>query len=185
MVAFHASYEVVWNPYLPPDGTWRQPVYAFDERGALESPDGLVRPRETIRLEPAGGDPWIGLLPNGAEGFISGCFPTPHPNRLLAISQGLALLIDVTAPQRGAFAWRGSDVVQIFRLAEPPLLLLISFHDILALGADGVFWESGELSGDGLGVLAADASTIRLSAWIHGKDCEIEIGTLTGALVES
>ena len=135
--------------------------------------------------EPEGGDPWIALLPNFAAGLISGCFPPPHPGAP-ARGQWWPRAADRRdRAGRDAFAWRGGGVVETFDLPELQLLLLISFQEMLALGAHGVLWESGKLASDGLGVIAADASAIRLSSRIHGEDGEIEIETRTCALVGS
>jgi hypothetical protein len=70
---------------------------------------------------------------------------------MLVVVEGLAYLVDVTAPDQGAALLR-EPVTQVVPVDEPPLLLLVDFSAITAIGVHGLAWQARRLCIDDLRV---------------------------------
>lgn len=133
------------------------------ERGALEI---MVRPQEA--------NPFLGTF---ALGFSdpaapSGIWSCPNPAWICAVSGGYAYLVDTTNPQRfEQVAYR--PVLEIRVLAEQKLLLFAGHHSLLAWGVDGLVWQTGRLSWEGVQILSIDGDTLHGLGWDLMTDHEV------------
>jgi hypothetical protein len=75
------------------------------------------------------------------------------------VADGLAYVIDVNHPERGALI-ASDQVTQIVAMPEPPLLLFARFSDVVALGSQGVAWKSEHVVVDEIAISHASASAI-------------------------
>lgn len=159
-LGFSAAFEAEPDPEFPADGDWRRPVYAFDRDGSLQA-EFVSRwgPPRIVRVQPASSPEWIGMFPAGGLGGVSGVFATPSPDRLCVVADGLAYLVRVDSPADGAVIAH-DQVGQVVASPEPAVLLLVRFIDIVALGADGVAWQSPRLAVDDLRVVEVSAAGI-------------------------
>jgi hypothetical protein len=160
---FEPAYEVEVGPEFPPDGEWSCPVYAFDHDGhVVEEFVSRWGAPLALRVKPREGAEWVGLFPAGGLGGVDGVFACPAPAQLCVVVDGLAFLLDVDSPATAVVAH--DQVGQVVPVLGVPLLLLVRFIDIVAIGPDGVAWRSPCLALDGLRVLQARADGIRCVA---------------------
>lgn len=182
--AFAPAYAVEIDPEFPADGQWSCGVFAFDRDGAM-APDFVSRwgaPR-VVRVTPAASPEWVGMFPSGGLGGLSGIFATPSPERICVVVDGLAYLVRVTAPGRGAVLAHDT-VEQVVSVADSALLLLVRGIDMVALGIDGVSWRSARLAVDDLRVIGTEPEGIRCVGDLLSGDLDvIVVDPATGHVV--
>ena len=159
----------------------RHLVYPRDaeevERGALEV---LVRPD---------GEDVQTFLATCALGFRDPVVPTgiwscPRAEEICASSGGYAYLIDTTAPERFTMiSYR--PVLEIRALAAEGLVLFVGHHNILAWGAQGLAWDSGKLSDEGVTIVGVESGVVRGVGWhmMTDKETPFALDVRTGLLV--
>ena len=139
------------------------------ERGALEV---LVRPQApgemSARVRP--------FLATCALGFRdaavpSGIWSAPNPLEICAVSGGYAYLIDTAEPERFTMiAYR--PVLEVRALVEERMLLFVGHRSLLAWGADGLAWETGKLSDEGVTITRIENGVLRGTGWEMMADKE-------------
>lgn len=178
---FDSNFRMLLGPELPGDGRWPHPFFEFDTDGKIgdtaTSPWG---PPLIIEVEQLGdGSKWVGQFP-GHDG-ITTALATPDPNRLCVISGGQAWIVDVRQPSNGAHPVH-SNVVSVENAVESALLLLVGRTDIVAIGSEGVEWESGRIASDDLAVVSISNGLIDCTAFVNGVDRELTLSAATGEL---
>jgi hypothetical protein len=147
------------------------------ERGALEV---VVRP------DGAGAQPFLATC---ALGFRDPAVPTglwscPKAEEICAVSGGYAYLIDTTGPERFTMiSYR--PVLEIRALTAEGLLLFVGHHSILAWGAQGLAWESGKLSDEGMTISGVESGMLRGVGWqmMTDKETPFALDVRTGSVV--
>jgi hypothetical protein len=141
-LGFSPAFQVEPDPEEPWDGGWACPVYGWDRHGRL-APDFVMGLRSSVvRVIPDRGSEWIGMFVGGADGGLSGFYGCPSQDYLCVAAEGLAYVLDVTAPSEGA-AVCGYEVRQIVGVPQTGVILLVSPTDILAIAKHGgVAWRS-------------------------------------------
>ena len=161
---------------LPP----RHFVYPRDaeevERGALEV---MVRP------EGADTQPFLATCALGFRDPVvpTGLWSCPRAEEICAVSGGYAYLIDTSAPERfSMIPYR--PVLEIRALSKEGLLLFVGHHAILAWGVQGLAWESGKLSDEGVTITAVGNGVVRGLGWhmMTGKEIPFAIDLRTGSV---
>ncbi len=147
------------------------------DRGALEV---LIRPQAASDTAPA--QPFLATC---ALGFRDAAAPTglwaaPNSLELCAVSGGYAYLIDTARPERFTMiAYR--PVLEVRALEREKLLLFVGHRSMLAWGADGVAWETGKLSDEGLTITGIEDGVLRGTGWEMMSDKEkafaVDLGT--------
>ena len=132
------------------------------ERGALEV---LVKPETSgdtnIRTQ--------AFLATCALGFRDPTVPTgiwaaPNPKEICAVSGGYAYLIDATEPQRFTMI-EYRPVLEVRALVQEMLLLFVGHRSLLAWGADGLAWETGKLSDEGVTIIGVENGVLHGTGW--------------------
>jgi len=158
------------RPLILPSRSYIYPQAAEEiERGALEV---LIKPGNN---EP-NGEGIQPFLATCALGFRdssvpSGLWSTPNPGEICAVSGGYAYLIDTQAPERFTMLPL-RPVMQIAPALEADLLLFASHHNILAWGRDGLAWQSGKLSDEGVTITAIEVDKLHGIGWQMMTDKE-------------
>lgn len=159
---FVPSYDVEFDPEFPADGPWGYVVFAFNRDGevveTLSSNWGTPR---VLLVTSSKSAPWVGLLPHGGLGGVSGVFAMPGSSSLCVSVGGLAVVLNVDHPDAGAVV--ESAAQQIVASGNHDLLLVSTFTDLTAFNSDGIAWQSPRLVLDDLRVLSADGPTIQCS----------------------
>jgi hypothetical protein len=148
---FATNYTVELNP--------EQPGVGWGDRKRVKVRAGA---NETVIAEviPDDGAPWLAI-----DGAFIGTAPwacaTPNPNVVCFVagwSEFGSRLIDVNS--RELVLGVDSYMPRARGIPDLNLLLLVSFTDIVAIGPDGVAWESASLALDDLVVVSASADGI-------------------------
>jgi hypothetical protein len=167
------------RPLILPTRHYVYPAQAEEvERGALE-----VLVRTNLR----GAEPFLATCALGFRDAIvpTGLWSAPRPEDLCAVSGGYAYLIDTAAPERFTMIpYR--PVLEIRSLPTEGLLLFIGHHAILAWGRDGLAWDSGKLSSEGIAISAVEAGTLHGLGWdmMTDKETPFALDLRTGLRVD-
>lgn len=152
------------RPLILPQRTFVYPAQVEEvERGALE-----------VLIRPAAGE--AAFLATCALGFRDPAAPTgiwacPAAEEICAVAGGYAYVIDTAAPQRFTMiAYR--PVLEVRAAVEAGLLLFVGHHAITAWGADGVAWQTGKLSDEGVTITAIEGGVLRGMGWEMMRDRE-------------
>lgn len=134
------------------------------ERGALE-----------ILLRPAPGA--APILLTFALGFAEptlphGLWSCPSPAQLCAVAGGYAYLVDTRQPEQWQqVPYRPVTIVQ--PALQAGLLLFASFHQLWALGPEGMAWETAKLSWEGLRITGVEGHQLTGMGWDLPTDREV------------
>ena len=152
------------RPLILPPRRFTYPSDADEvERGALE-----------VMVRPANGAP---LLATFALGFADPSAPTglwscPHPDELCAVAGGYAYAVDTRDPRRFThLSFR--PVLEIRPVSGLGLLVMAGSHAILAWGKNGLAWQTGRLSSEGLRIAEVAGSTMHGFGWDVMTDREV------------
>jgi hypothetical protein len=157
------------RPLILPQRAFVYPQAAEEvERGALEV---LIRPDGERDSKPV-----LPFLATCALGFRdpsapSGLWSAPNPDEICAVSGGYAYLIDTTAPERFTMLPL-RPVMQVQSAQEAGLLLFAGQHSILAWGREGLAWQSGKLSDEGVTITGVEGFILRGMGWRMMTDKE-------------
>jgi len=177
---FEPAFTVEIDPEFPGDGDWKCRVVGFDRDGAtIDEFDSRWGTPVIVRIEPEAGHPWVAMFAAGGLGSLRGVFATPSPTALVVVADGLAYLVDVDLSTSTARTVH-DQVHQVVATSDPPLLLLVRFIDIVAIGSDGVAWVTPRLSVDNLQVVRADRTGIECSCDNLGGTPTITLDPRTG-----
>jgi hypothetical protein len=182
---FEPHYQAEVDPEFPGDGDWRCRVLGYARTGEAEEPfESRWGTPAIVRVGPAEAESWVGMFASGGLGGVTAFTACPAPDQLAVGVDGLVYLVDVTDPAK--VLARHDQVTQIVAVAGEPLLLLVSFTDMIALGADGVRWKTRRIALDGLRVVGASADEIVASCDnLEGSDTivlDARTGDQTGGL---
>ena len=136
----------------------------------------------------------LDVKPAAAANFLATCalgfreislptaiFACPHPDHLLAVAGGYAYVIDTLAPDHCVHLPL-RPVTQILSAPSAGLILLAGFHNVLALDANGLRWQSERLSWEGISLTHTDAHHLHGTGWnLHAdRDVPFTVNLLTG-----
>ena len=156
------------QPLIAPARRYTYPREVIGEeeamaRGALEL---MVRPRE-------GG----AFLATCSLGFKDPTMPTgvwasPRADEICAVAGGYAYLVDTTAPERVTqIALRPVTAVRVLEAEE--LLIFAGFMSLVAWGREGLAWETGRLSWEGVTMGSVVDGKLTGTGWEMVSDREL------------
>ena len=156
------------RPLILPSHNFVYPAQAEEvERGALEVliPPGLKKHPQSAQDSPSAQE----FLAICALGFAdpavpTGVWSTPEPETICAVAGGYAYLIDVTAPAHFTFL-EMRPVLSVHPAVEAGLLLFVGHRSIFAWSAQGIAWQSGKLSDEGLSIARIDGTLLHGLGW--------------------
>jgi hypothetical protein len=178
---FTNAYTIELDPEYPGNGQWDCPVVSFDRTGAVVSAIEWGSPF-VVRIHPANSKDWVVILsaPPGGLGPVRGAFATPEPHLLVVVVDGLAYLLDTRSPRAPAQIIH-EQVQQVATCPDPPLLLIVGYIDIVAVGPSGIAWQTPRLCLDFLEVREINAARIVCSGRSSiGDTATITLDPLTG-----
>lgn len=178
---FSPEFEVVVDPEFPGDGDWGAPTFAFGRDGELlAEPESRWGTPTVLEIDPSSSPRWVGTFAAGGLGRCRVTCATPSPTQLCVVVDGLAYLVRVDRPEVGA-GIAHDQVEQVVPVSGLPLLLLVRFIDIVAVGRQGVAWRTDRLAVDDLAVVSAGPDSIVCSGeHFDGGPSTIELDPHTG-----
>ena len=145
--------------------------------------DAMNRGALLLDVKPAGAPNFLATCALGFRGLSlpTGIFACPHPDCLLAVAGGYAYLIDTLAPEHCVHLPL-RPVTQTLSAPSAGLILLAGFHNVLAIDANGLRWQSERLSWEGVTLTHTDAHHLHGTGWNLHTDREVPftVDLLTG-----
>jgi len=127
----------------------------------------------------------LNIKPANAPNFLATCalgfrdptlptaiYPCPNPDDLLAIAGGYAYLIPTQHPET-CLHLPLRPVTQVLPAPSANCMLLAGFHEVAAIGANGLLWQSARLSWEGITLTEVRENTLHGLGWNLQTDREI------------
>ncbi len=149
----------------------RQFTYPFRVPG---EDDTIQRGALLLDIRPSTGANFLATCALGFRdpSLPTGIFACPRPDSLLALAGGYAYLIDTLAPEL-CLHLPLRPVTQILPAPAAGLILLAGFHNVIALDATGLRWQSARLSWEGVTLTRADDHHLHGTGWDMRTDREL------------
>ncbi len=145
--------------------------------------DALSRGALYIEVKPAAGSSFLATCALGFREptLPSGVWSCPNPRDLLAVAGGYAYLLDTASPERVDFL-SIRPVCAVLPAPEETVLLLAGFHTVLAVGLEGVRWQSERLSWEGLTLAEVRDGVLHGTGWnmFSDRDLPFRLDLKTG-----
>jgi hypothetical protein len=125
-----------------------------------------------LRVRPAHGASWTGRFEPGVEG-MSGVFATPSENTCCVVVKGQAYWIPVTAPADYQTI-PSCPVKKVLAVPKKPLMIFVDYVRLVAYNADGLAWQTADLSWDGIDLDAVTTDHIKGRAWDAPKNRHVK-----------
>ncbi len=136
--------------------------------------DAIHRGALFVSVKPSSGGTFLATCALGFRdaALPSGVWSCPSPDHLLAVAGGYAYRLDTVHPE-AADLLEQRPVTGVVAVPALQLLLLTGFHDILALGPEGVRWRTARLSWEGLTLDPAVGEHLPGFGWDMFSDQEV------------
>jgi hypothetical protein len=158
----------------------RQFIYPHQIAG---EEDALARGALLLMVHPASGGTFLATC---ALGFTDPAMPTgvfacPDAVQLCAVAGGYAYIIDTERPEHSTHIAL-KPVVEVRPLAAQGLLLFVGFHSMTTWGWNGMAWESGRLSWEGVRIISVDGDVLHGMGWnlLTDREVAFSVDLLTG-----
>ena len=136
--------------------------------------DALARGALQVLVRPAAGGAFLATCALGFRDPVlpSGVWSCPHPDDLLAVAGGYGYLVRSTAPEGAAHLFP-RPITAVLAVPEAGLLLLAGFHEVVGVGREGVLWQTGRLSWEGVTLGSALDGKLQGLGWNLHTDREV------------
>jgi len=137
--------------------------------------DALARGALRVMVRPDGGGSYLLTCALGFRdpSMPTGVFGCPDAAEICAVAGGYAYLAKASEPERCTLLGM-KPVTAVYPAAAAGLLLFVGFQTILAWGRDGVAWETGRLSWEGVKVTEVSGDEVVGLGWDLRGDVEVE-----------
>jgi hypothetical protein len=156
--------------------------FTYPQRIAGEE-DALARGALQLMVRPANGEAFLATCALGFKdpSMPTGVFPCPRAQEMCAVAGGYAYIVDTEQPERCTHIAL-KPVVEVHVLHEQNLLLFADFHTIVAWGEQGLAWQTGKLSWEGLRIDTIEGNTLYGFGWnlMTDKEVAFSVDLLTG-----
>ena len=137
-----------------------------------------------LQVRPASGGVFLATCTLGFDdaALPTGVWSCPQPDRLLAVAGGYGYLIDTLDPARSEFLPL-RPITALLPALEAGVLLLAGFHHVLAVGPEGILWQTGRLSWEGVTLREVRDGELLGEGWDMFADREVpfRVDLTTGA----
>lgn len=139
--------------------------------------DAMNRGALLIEVKPATGGSFLATCALGFHEptLPSGLWSCPAPDDLLAVAGGYAYLVHTAAPDAAEFLPL-RPVCAVLPVPGNELLLLAGFHTVLALGGEGILWQTTRLSWEGVTLGDIRGGTLHGTGWDMFSDRDLPFG---------
>ena len=155
-------------PLIAPARQFVYPLYVPGEE------DAMGRGALLLDIKPSASANFLATCALGFRdpSLPTGIFACPNPNDLLAVAGGYAYLIDTLAPEL-CLHLPLRPTTQILPAPAAHLILLAGFHNILAVDANGLRWQSKRLSWEGVSMIEVSDLRLHGTGWNLHTDREV------------
>ena len=146
--------------------------------------DALSRGALLVEVRPAAGGSFLATCALGFRepSLPSGLWSCPAPDDLLIVAGGYGYLVPTLEPARCTFLPL-RPVTSVLAASQAGILLLAGFHTVLAIGHEGVRWQTERLSWEGVTLRQVQGNTLHGEGWDMFADREVpfQVDLTTGA----
>lgn len=137
--------------------------------------DALARGALLLMVRPSTGGQYLVTCALGFrdKSMPTGVFGCPDPEQICAVAGGYAYVASASTPEQ-CVQVAIKPVVEVHPAVGAGLLLFVGFHTIQAWGRDGVVWETGRLSWEGVRVTSVTETEAVGMGWDLRGDVEVE-----------
>lgn len=155
-------------------------MLCFDESG----PCGHLDEGYWWGFAPNCREPWTGRFAHGRAKY-SCVLATPSPWHCCVVMFGQAYLVDVAHPER-TVTLPCPHVVSHAGGASSPVVVLVTFCELIGVRKDGTWWVSERLASDEIRNIVIDEHIVRGEGWIAETDTwtPFALEALTGKPVD-
>lgn len=155
-------------PLIAPVRSYIYPVPVPGEEAALN------RGALLVDVKPMFGGNFLATCALGFKDqhLPTGVFACPRPDDLLAVAGGYAYLIDTLNPERSLHL-PIRPVTQIVAAPSNGLLFVAGFHTVAAIGANGLRWQSGRVTWEGVTLSGVRDGRLHGVGWNLHTDTEV------------
>jgi hypothetical protein len=138
-----------------------------------------------VRFFKSNGTSWIGNF-IGSSG-VNTVFELPNSTHVYVVAHGDLYIIDVES--RSLVQSISAGFQTVFHCLDREIAIFGTYTEFVAIGKDGIHWESKRISWDGFQNLECDCKTIKGEAWNFAESwmpfvLDLETGRHTGGAVE-
>jgi hypothetical protein len=111
-------------------------------------------------------EPWFGSFSEGtiSPNAIDYCSSHPDPKKLMIISKGAGYIVNVEKPSEYEEISL-TPIMGVLALNEYGIIILHSFSRFIAIGINGVIWETPNVSWDGIKNCKIENKRIKAEVW--------------------
>jgi hypothetical protein len=155
-------------PMIAPARQFVYPLYVPGEE------DAMGRGALLLDVKPAQAPNFLATCALGFRdpSLPTGIFSCPRPQDILAVAGGYAYLIDTAAPER-CLHLPVRPTTQILATPEAGVILLAAFHNVIAIDANGLRWESARVSWEGVTLTEVRDKNLHGKGWNLHTDREV------------
>ena len=171
----HEAFPNTWSaqilttpPLIAPARQFVYPLYVPGEE------DAMARGALLLQVKPAAGGVFLATCALGFRdpSLPSGVYACPRGDDMLAVAGGYAYLIDTLQPER-CLHLPLRPVTQVLAAPDEGLLLLAGFHHVAAVGSEGLLWQSGRLSWEGVQLGEVSKGKLHGTGWNMHTDRDV------------
>ncbi|MBW4037767.1 MAG: hypothetical protein HIU91_02635 [Acidobacteria bacterium] len=155
-------------PLIAPARQFVYPLYVPGED------DAMGRGALLLDIKPANAPNFLATCALGFRDptLPTGIFPCPRPDDILAVAGGYAYLIDTLAPER-CLHLPVRPTTQVLSAPSADVILLAGFHNVIAIDATGLRWQSARLSWEGVTLTEVRDGHLHGTGWDLHTDREL------------
>ena len=172
----HPEFQSSWRAEILAEAPLIAPArqYVWPMRIAGEE-DALARGALRLMVRPKSGGQYLVTCALGFRdpSMPTGIFACPNAEEICAVAGGYGYVAGAETPEKCTLLTM-KPVVAVHAAVEAGLLLFVGFQSILAWGHEGLAWETGRLTWDGVRVTSVEGFEVRGFGWDLRGDVEVE-----------
>lgn len=143
-------------------------------RAVVGEEDAMARGALELLVRADGGGSFLATCALGFRGaeVPTGVWGCPRAEEMCAVAGGYAYVIDTGRPEVSTHV-EMRPVVTVLEEVDAGVLVFVGFHTVAAWGVDGMAWETGRLSWEGLRLDAVQDGVLRGWGWDVMSDREV------------
>ena len=175
MLEYWNDYDLEVLPSLPDRGA----DYVFSQERKPPKQNELVlevpcHPSDwlNLRVRLLDGSTWIGSFEPGVEG-ISGLYATPSESIFCVVVRGQGYWIPVGSPKDYQMI-PSFPIKKIIAVPQSEVMVFVDYVRLVAFNENGLIWQTGSISWDGLQVNEVTKDMIKGTGWDAPNNQEVE-----------
>ena len=153
-------------------------------RRVVGEEEAMARGALELLVQAEGGGSFLATCALGFQGaqVPTGVWGCPRAEEMCAVAGGYAYVIDTGRPEVSTMV-ELRPVVEVLEVVEAGVLVLAGFHTVAAWGVEGMAWETGRLSWEGLRLGGVAGGVLEGWGWdvMSDREAPFRVDLRTGA----